>query len=310
MELSYRQLCALVAIAEKGKISRAAIELSMSQPSLSRVLTQIEKKLCARLFERSSRGVQATEAGLRVCAHAREIIRGYASIHQCVKELDGRLAGDVCVAMPESVGNFLYIHLIKHFKERHPHVGLRVMFSRTPTIPHYVEIGTADVAIVDEQGLSGLGVTPLMTEQFHLIGLPTPGAETRTTIKLQDVATLPLVLPALKGSIRAFIDQTFAKQGLRPIVEFEVDSASALLELVQDGWGYTILPYSMVHRSVMKDEVEARLITHSPIERMLWTALPANRPSSRLLRAVEAEIVALARKHGMTAKWIPATGTA
>ena len=158
--------------------------------------------------------------------------------------------------------------------------GLRVMFSRTPTIPHYVEIGTADVAIVDEQGLSGLGVTPLMTEQFHLIGLPTPGAETRTTIKLQDVATLPLVLPALKGSIRAFIDQTFAKQGLRPIVEFEVDSASALLELVQDGWGYTILPYSMVHRSVMKDEVEARLITHSPIERMLWTALPANRPSS------------------------------
>ena len=307
MELSYRQLQALLVIARKQNISRAAIELSMSQPSLSRVLSKIERRLGCRLFERSGRGVQPTEVGLRVFADAREIIKRYDSIVQCVKELDGKLAGQVCVAMPESVGNFLFAHLIDHFKVRHPNVSLRILFSRTPPIPHFLESGTADVAIVDNQGISGVRATPLMSEQFHLICPTNSGKCAEPAIDMRDVVGLPLVLPALEGSIRTFIDLVFANHGLRPTVHIEVDSASALLELVRDGHGYSILPYSMVHKSVLRGEVEACLITNGAIERMLWTGLPTNRPSSRLLRSVEQEVRAVALEHGETARWTPAT---
>ena len=309
MELSYRQLQALLVIAGKQSISRAAIELSMSQPSLSRVLSKIERRLGCRLFERSGRGVQPTEVGLRVFAHAREIIKSHDSIVQCVKELDGQLAGQVCVAMPESVGNFLFVHLIDHFKARHPNVSLRILFSRTPPIPHFLESGTADVAIVDNQGISGVNATPLMSEQFHLICPAGSGACAGPAIDMSDIVGLPLVLPALEGSIRTFIDLAFANRGLRPTIHIEVDSASALLELVRDGHGYSILPYSMVHKSVLRGEVEARLIRKDAIERMLWTGLPTNRPSSRLLRSVEQEVRTVAVEHGEEARWMPATAS-
>ena len=309
MELSYRQLQAMLVIARRQSISRAAVELSMSQPSLSRGLSKIERRLGCRLFERSGRGVRPTEVGLRVFAHAREIIKSHDSIVQCVKELDGQLAGQVCVAMPESVGNFLFVHLIDHFKARHPNVSLRILFSRTPPIPHFLESGTADVAIVDNQGISGVNASPLMSEQFHLICPADSGTCVEPVIDMSDIVGLPLVLPALEGSIRTFIDLAFAERGLRPTIHIEVDSASALLELVRDGHGCSILPYSMVHKSVLRGEVEACLITNAVIERMLWTGLPTHRPSSRLLRSVEQEVRAVAMEHCESARWMPVTAS-
>ena len=309
MELSYKQLQALLLIARKRSISRAAVELSTSQPSLSRTLSKIERRLGCRLFERSGRGVEPTEIGLRVCTHAREILKSHDSISQCVKELDGQLAGRVCVTMPESVGYFLFIHLIDHFKARHPNVALRILFSRTPTIPHYLESGTADVAIVDNQGITGVNATPLMSEEFHLICPAGAGERDGEAIEMGETVGLPLVLPALEGSIRAFIDAAFAARGLRPTVHIEVDSAGALLDLVRDGHGYSILPYSMVHKSVLRGEVRALHIINDSIGRTLWTGLPANRPVSRLFRSVEQEIRAVALEYGETARWRPATGT-
>ena len=308
MELSYRQLQALLVIARRRSISRAAVELSTSQPSLSRILSKIERRLECRLFERSGRGVEPTEIGLRVCAHAREILKSHDSIAQCVKESDGQLAGQVCVTMPESVGYFLFIPVIDHFKARHPNVGLRILFSRTPTIPHYLESGIADVAIVDNQGISGVNATPLMSEEFHLICPAGAGECDGQAIEMSDIVGLPLVLPALEGSIRTFIDTAFAARGLRPTVNIEVDSEGALLDLVQDGHGYSILPYSMVHKSVVRGEVGACHITNDSIGRMLWTGLPTNRPISRLFRSVEQEIRTVAMEYGKTARWIPATG--
>lgn len=302
-DLTSRQLRAVLTIAEKTNISRAAVELSMSQPALSRSLNQIEKMLGVRLFERSSTGVQLTEAGRRVCAHAKEILRRHGAISRIVDELDGQLAGDICIALPESVGSFIFLDLVKHFKKHHPHVSLRVLLSRTAIIPHYMEVGTADIAIVDEQGLKGLVATPLMSEQLHLIGPASSASRTPSRVSFRDMARLPLLLPALEGSIRSYVDRAFAEQGLHASIVFEIDSPSALLELVREGEGYAIMPYAGVHRLVQKNEVTSRLIANPPIERTFWTAVPGNRPTSPLMRDAEAELKSLIARRAKVAQW-------
>ena len=304
-DLSSRQLRAVLTIAEKANISRAAVELSMSQPALSRSINQIEKALGVQLFDRSSAGVQLTEAGRRVCSHAEQILRHQEAIAGVANELDGQLAGDICIALPESVGSFIFLHLLKRFKEQHPHVALRVLLSRTAIIPHYMDIGTADVAIVDEQGLKGLAATPLMSEQMYLIGPPSTKARTLTRVNFRDMASLPLLLPALEGSMRTYVDRAFAEQGLQAIASVEIDSPSALLELVQEGEGYAVMPYAGVHRMVQKGEITARLITNPAIERMFWTAVPGNRPVTQLMRGVETELRKLITQHRKTARWRP-----
>ena len=304
-DLSHRQLIALLTIADKQNISRAADELSLSQPSLSRALGRLEKRLGARLFERSSRGVHPTEVGLRVCSYAKEIVNAHESIKQCVTDLKGTLAGTVCIALPESVGSFLSIHLIEHFRKHHPNVRLRILFSKTSTIPHYLNSSIADVAVVDDFGLKNLVVLPLMSEEFYLISAADGVISAGNSATMQEVAKLPLVLPALEGSIRSSIEPAFAHRGLRPNVTMEVDSLAAILDMVTDGYGHSILPYSMAHRSVLRNEVVARSLTDNPIERTFWTGLPSNRPLSVLIRSVENELRVVAHAHGKVARWKP-----
>ena len=70
MTLNTNQLVALLTIAEEGNLSRAAGQLSMTQPALSRLVRQVEAKLGAPLFYRNGRGMELTEAGRRFRTHA------------------------------------------------------------------------------------------------------------------------------------------------------------------------------------------------------------------------------------------------
>jgi LysR family transcriptional regulator, nitrogen assimilation regulatory protein len=293
MDLSYRRLQSILKIAEKHSVSAAAIDLDVSQPALSRLLNETERDLNVRLFERLGRGVQLTEVGRKFCDLASEIILRHHLIRDSLNESSGKLSGTVRVVFPESVARILSIPLIRRIKERHPSVKLRIITSLPDAIPHHVNSGTADI---------GLDATPLVREQFHIIGPAGSFPKGMEVMTLAAVAALPLLLPATEGT-RAVIDRAFLKHRLRPKISFEMDSPFALLDLVRRGEGYAILAYAMAQRSIMLGELVAIPISNPPIERVLSTALPSDRLHTRLLRTVEREIAALVEETKDLAHW-------
>jgi hypothetical protein len=158
-----------------------------------------------------------------------------------------------------------------------------------------VNSGTADIGVIsDTSAFGGLDATPLVREQFHIIGPAGSFPKGMEVMTLAAVAALPLLLPATEGT-RAVIDRAFLKHRLRPKISFEMDSPFALLDLVRRGEGYAILAYAMAQRSIMLGELVAIPISNPPIERVLSTALPSYRLHTRLLRTVEREIAAFQR---------------
>jgi LysR family transcriptional regulator, nitrogen assimilation regulatory protein len=303
MDLSYRRLQSILKIAEKHSVSAAAIDLDVSQPALSRLLNETERDLNVRLFERLGRGVQLTEVGRKFCDLASEIILRHHLIRDSLNESSGKLSGTVRVVFPESVARILSIPLIRRIKERHPSVKLRIITSLPDAIPHHVNSGTADIGVIsDTSAFGGLDATPLVREQFHIIGPAGSFPKGMEVMTLAAVAALPLLLPATEGT-RAVIDRAFLKHRLRPKISFEMDSPFALLDLVRRGEGYAILAYAMAQRSIMLGELVAIPISNPPIERVLSTALPSDRLHTRLLRTVEREIAALVEETKDLAHW-------
>ncbi|MGI9607263.1 MAG: LysR family transcriptional regulator [Acidimicrobiales bacterium] len=304
LNLTSRQLAAVVAVEERQNISHAAIELSMSQPALSRLISRIESELETQLFDRDGRGVSPTEAGRRLAEHAREVLRQLGDMEDDIRSLDGELRGRICVAMPETIGHALFLPLIDRCAEIHPAVELRVMGTHPNNVPSALGAGDGDVGVVSSAHKQGsLHVRPFAVECLHLVG-PQNSPFTGDT-RLADVAALPLALPGIQPGLRREIDAAFASQGLKPNVVMELDSQDALIELIRYRELHSIMSFAGVMRYVHRGELTASRIVDPTIDRTLSTALPDNRPASALMRALDNEIHSLAADLAPETRWHP-----
>ena len=302
LNLTRRQLQAIVAVAELRNISHAAVQLAVSQPSLSRVITRIENDLATPLFIRDSTGVSPTEAGERLATRAAEVLRQIDDMEDEIRTLDGELRGRVCVAMPDTIGHTMFLPLLDRFANEHPEVEIRVMGAHPNNVPLALSAGDADVGIISSaHKQEGLDVRPLASEHLYLVG---PGGRAQGgDIELSDVAKIPLALPGIQPGLRQVIDRAFATRGLKPNVVIEVDSQDTLVELIRDGRAQSIMSYAGVLRPERRGEVVARRIVNPTMDREIGTAFPNNRSPTRLMRGVEEELHTLAHEVAPIARW-------
>jgi LysR family nitrogen assimilation transcriptional regulator len=292
-------------VADLENISHAAIQLAISQPSLSRMLAKIESELGVQLFNRDSSGVTPTDAGTRLALRASEILRQLEDVEEEIRSLDGNLHGRICLAMPDTTGHALFLPIIDRFATEHPDVELRLMGAHPNNIPLALSAGDADVGVVSSAHRhEGLELRALATESLHLVG--PPGLRGTGPVDLATVAELPLALPGIQPGLRQLIDRAFASIGLRPTVVIDVDSQDALVELIREGRAFSIMSYAGVRRPVVRNEVQADEIENPRIERVLSTAFPRGRTPTRLMRTVEETLQWLASELASEAHWSPA----
>ncbi|MEM7091879.1 MAG: LysR family transcriptional regulator [Actinomycetota bacterium] len=309
MDFTRRQLEAVVEVAERRNISHAAVELAVSQPTVSRLVSRVEAIVGTPLFERDVNGAEPTRAGELFVEGAAEMLRRFDEVTDQIRSLEGRLVGKVCVAMPDTIGHTLFIPLIDRFARLHPDVELRVMASHPSNVPLALASGDADVGVIsDAHRNPGVSGTPLAIEQLHLVSAAGHAVGRRKTqVRLSDLAGVPLVLPAIQPGLRNRIDAAFAQRQLRPSVVLEVDAEDALVELVSSGRAHSIMSFAGVQRFVGRGQLDAQVIVDPPIERLLSSAVPEGRAVTRLLATVADAIHDLAEELAPAAHWsIPA----
>lgn len=254
-----------------------------------------------------------TEAGIGFVETASEVLRTMEEVTDEIRSRDGRLVGKICVAMPDTIGHSLFIPLIDYFGRHHPSVELRVMALHPNSIPLALTTGDAEVGVVSSaHRQAGVKTMPLAFEDLHLVGAG-PKADgydqnrtvPKADISLEEVAAYPLLLPAIQPGLRAIIDAAFAQRQLLPNVILDVDAEDAIIELVSSGRAFSIMNFAGVQRFVSTGLLSASRIVDSPIQRLLSTAVPENRPTTRLMRAVEQAIGELTVELQTEARWAP-----
>src|SRR5258705_12801115 len=115
-----------VAVAESGSFSRAAAALHLTQPSLSRQVQLLERELGQRLLERHGRGVQPTEAGTALLAHARAIFELAERATSDMAERQRNPRGRLTIGLPHRVAHVITADLVERFHARYPEAAITV----------------------------------------------------------------------------------------------------------------------------------------------------------------------------------------
>lgn len=285
--MDIKQLNYFVHVAELRSFSKAAAVLAMAQPALSRQIRSLEGELGAHLFYRNGRGVVVTEAGERLLGFARTMVEQAERIKTDLTMLRDHPSGTVRLGVPPTVGQVLVPSLVRDIRKRQPDISLKISEGFSGYVYEWLMAGRLDLAIIYDAPRSGnLMTDKLVTEHLFLIEPGSNGTSRGPPVHFDELAKLPLILPSRPHGLRILIDTVAARAGVTLNVEYEVDVASAMFELVESGVCYTVQPFAAVYRMVDDGRLSARRIIEPMVTRTMVMATTTQRPLSLAARTV------------------------
>jgi LysR family tcuABC transcriptional regulator len=246
MEL--RQLRYFVQVVELGSFSRAAASLQMVQSALSQQISRLESELSTRLLQRSSKGVEPTEAGVAFFRQAQLTLR---HAEQAVRAAQAsRLTGSVSVGLAPTTAGVLGTPLIRAMRERYPDVRLHMVESLSGHLANMLNARQLDLAILfNAEPGRRWSVMPLLSEKLYLIqSRQRPLHPAGARIRMAALKGAPLILPTGPHGLRSALDSAFTRARIVPTVVSEIDSLSMLMEAVDLGLGCTLQPGAALGR--------------------------------------------------------------
>ncbi len=291
LELRY-----FVQVADLGSFSKASVKLGITQPALSRQVQKLEHELRTSLFYRHGRGVSLTQQGRKLYDVVRHLLGALSEIKEEIQDQSERLTGSVTLGLPPSICATLGAPLAKRFHENYPDATLRIHEVFSGTLLEWVEGGRLDLAVLYDarRGRSMLS-SPLLVENLLLVqSAKDAEADGDGPVGVEMLADRHFVLPGLENGLHRVVDAAVRRADIDLRVDMEIDSVTALKQLVEEGMGSTILPFGAVHREVRQGRLIAREITSKDMHAMLVTATPLHQPVSKatraLLRLIHAEV--------------------
>lgn len=288
--MDLRQLRYFAQVVESGSFSRAAGVLHIAQPALSQHVRRLEEELGVQLLHRTARGVQATEAGTKLQHHAGRILAELSEIPDSVRGTFTLPRGDVRFGMPGTVSELLAVPLVEAAKFRYPDVRIRVVEAMSGYVLEWLRRGDVDLAMIyaatDPRGLAfHLGLSEeicLFAKSDHVGRMKSEPS----TIRLGDIADIPLVVPGPGHGLRELIDSSAmaARIAIRP--EIEIDSYNQIKKLVERGVGYGILPRMAINNEVERGAFRMWRFIDPMITRKVYLAYSTERPLAAAPRAV------------------------
>jgi LysR family transcriptional regulator, nitrogen assimilation regulatory protein len=292
--MEFLELRYFVTVADVGSFSGASVKLGLTQPALSRQIQKLEQELRTNLFYRHGRGVTLTDAGRKLSASVKPLLQQLADLKEEILEEGERPAGVVTLGVPPSIGNTLAAPLAQRFRAACPGATLRIYEAFSSTLVEWIESGRLDCAVLyDARRNRNLVVSPLLLEEFFLIQ-PARKGRSAAPVAMSDLAKLAFVLPGPENGFRRVVDAAARRAKIELTVDMELDSVSAIKQLVEAKIGCTVLPFGAVHREVREGRLSAQPIKSASMRAMLVTATPLHRPVSKatrvLMRLVQDEI--------------------
>ncbi|WP_035284352.1 LysR family transcriptional regulator [Actinokineospora spheciospongiae] len=243
MEL--RVLRYFLALAEEQHFGRAAQRVRVAQPALSQQIKQLEAELGARLFDRSTRRVEATEAGRRFTEHARRILDAVDRAGEDMAALAKGLVGRVSVGFVGTATYDVLPRLSHLVRTRLPGVDLRVRGELlTPDLLDGVACGEFDLALVRPSAREHpLTVTPLRSERLVAVLPATHPLAAGPDVDLADLADEAFIAHPSgdRSSMHRRVLDACARAGFQPRVH-EVGETATLVVLVAAGLGVALVP--------------------------------------------------------------------
>lgn len=243
----------LLEVARTGSFTLAASHLEMSQPTVSRLISQLEMQLGHSLLKRNASVLTLTDAGKLVLRQARIILQASGRISTGLAELGTLEHGELRIGVPVICSN-LFFTKVRQFKAQYPEIGLILVEEGSVSITTALLNEQIDFAILpspcDEPRLAQ---RPPIRDRLGLIAPKNARFSGLAEIHLRDLNNESFIFPGPTYVLNKRVNEACQQQGFTPKVSARSNQINVIADMVRAGMGIALLPQIELQRVDPRD---------------------------------------------------------
>jgi len=280
--MNLKHLQTFAVIAKHGSVAKAADELRITQPALSRQIKTLQEELDLRLFDLVGRRLSLTYEGKEFLQHCQGLLGHAGAVFENARSLGQGKTGVLRVGgAPQTIARF-FPSFLRSYQREAPDVRVRLVEARAADLLAMVERGDLHFAITiilgQERRFACQPIPPvpllaLFTERYRL--------DRRGTVDVRNLDGVPLLLLESGFATRATFDAACRLARIRPNVIFESAAPHTLADLAEAHQGVAVVPGTFSNSSA---RLRARplIALNSPVQLDLAVLWDSKRPVPRI----------------------------
>lgn len=263
-----RHIQYFIAVANHLSFTRAAAALHVSQPALSQQVRQLEESLGTTLFDRSGRTTRLTDAGEVYLRYAKRAAQELQEAKRAIDDLGDLSRGSLRVGVTPTFTSYLVGPLVEAFHGRYPNITLVVREIAQEAMEELLLADEVDVGIAFDSGHHlDLEAQALLVETLALVVGKQHPLATTASIGLEALNSESLILLSAEFATREQIDSYCRQHNIRPHVQVEANTISALIEVVSRTKLSTLLPATIAqaHEQLVAIELDQQRLQRTAV---------------------------------------------
>jgi DNA-binding transcriptional LysR family regulator len=278
-----------VAVAERGRVTKAAEELHISQPALSRALARMQAELGVGLFDRSGRTLRLNRFGELYLEHARRALGELDSGSRALEELAGGERGLVSLGFAPTLSTWLVPALVSAFRGEHPEARFQLHQDAVRLLVDSLNEGAVDLLISSRPGAVGLDWHAIGRERLQLAVPPGHRLAGRKRVRLEQAAGEPFVMLKHAFDFRDLVEELCRRAGFEPDSAVEAEDIASARAFAAAGLGVAVVPPQ--HTEPARDVPHVELSDPTAVRTIgiSWDERRYRSPMTELFRAFVVE---------------------
>jgi DNA-binding transcriptional LysR family regulator len=262
MNISLRHLQQIVALAGKRSFAKAAQQLNISQPALSRSIALLEDQLGVKLFDRSKREVVPTVFGKHVLKRGKPVLQDMQRMERDLNLLKGLESGELVIGSGPFPAEVSVGKAVALFSRNYPRVNVRIIIDRTPNLLTMLRKREIDIFVADTRMIkdaSELEIILLPQQQGYFCCRAGHPLTEKKQLDLKDIFSYP---QAVMWFPKVLLSSMARKAGLQlndvtdlPCVVLQCDYLKVLFEIVTGSDAVGLITRSILNNSIRKEQL-------------------------------------------------------
>jgi DNA-binding transcriptional LysR family regulator len=280
--MDIQHIRAFLMVAETGSFSRAAENLFITQPAISKRIATLENSLDCQLFDRLGKTVQLTQAGKALIPSYRRILTEIDESKRIISTLRTEVRGHLNFGTSHHIGLHRLPPILKQYTSLYPDVELDIQFMDSEQAAALILKGAIELALITlpDATESPLTTIPIWTDILQCVVANDHVLAKQDTVTIKQLSEHGVLLQAQSTHTRDIIDQALKlKTGIKIVMESNY--LETIKAMIQNGLGWGVLPESMID-----DSLHRLTIKNVRMQRQLGVLLHASRTLSSPAQAL------------------------